>query len=744
MIFGYTGQIQSFIAEKDKKYTIDLYGARGGNGGGKGGHVNVVYCPTANNTLYFYVGGQGGLGGGGWNGGGNGGQGYNTDEFTGYSGGGATDIRIGGTVLSSRVIVAGGGGADGLNGGSTGGAGGEYPYNTDGDINWNNNVDLVSCGGMKGGITGGGAGGVAPTYVNTGNGSNTGTWYLRAGGGGGGGYYGGGGGSSGVIVGTANYTGVAGTAGSLGVGGNGGGRTSGASGDWSQPSGGGGGGSSYVNSSYSGILSYCFNTGVCHGDGEGHIFEILSKPIIEKVEKVDDKINFIINKDVSDNDLSEKFYYNMSIDDNNFKIDRSNGVIIGNIAKTVSYTISSTIVGYHTVYFKICNGLGEMVETSDTFYIGEENKIALNLQNKEISQGHFLTDFITDLGTETVEKQYETKIIINGKQYGKYQIGNQVYLPLLYDGVLENEVYDLQISSRVGKLLTSENGVKKYQWSNWVTSEVIEVEPTIAPYNNLTFTCPLVNQAIEKDSFFIISWQGLENKRDSVKYIVDLYKDGEKILTLYEGDKTEFQSIANLTPNLDYQLGLTLVREKKYKSVTTFSEKFKVTSIQTESKIQISNELKLTTSLEEGFNKIKILINNEYHKTLGNNVQNEQLPLWKMEKGTNNIAIRVFLDEKYYLEQNYQVALHVAEGIITPINQYNIESYCSLQDDSSYTLMSQGLQECKWGEVEQEYGVDIEQANPIEEINQKIAIKKIDNLNSDSTFKGIQILGQID
>ena len=124
-------------------------------------------------------------------------------------------------------------------------------------------------------------------------------------------------------------------------------------------------------------------------------------------------------------------------------------------------------------------------------------------------------------------------------------------------------------------------------------------------------------------------------------------------------------------------------------------------------------------------------------------MQNEQLPLWKMEKGTNTIAIRVYSDEKYYLEQIFQVALYVVEGTITPINQYNIDSYCSVQDDNNYTLMTQGLQQCKWGEVEQEYGVNIEESTPIEAINQKITIKKTDTLNSNS-FIGIQLLGQID
>lgn len=40
------------------------------------------------------------------------------------SGGGASDIRIGGTSLSNRVLVAAGGGGGGISGSPSGGAGG--------------------------------------------------------------------------------------------------------------------------------------------------------------------------------------------------------------------------------------------------------------------------------------------------------------------------------------------------------------------------------------------------------------------------------------------------------------------------------------------------------------------------------------------------------------------------------------------------------------------------------------------
>src|SRR5690606_17023907 len=110
--FNYTGGPQTYTAPTTGTYTFELWGAQGGNNGAKGQYVKDTLDLTKGQTVYVYVGGQGkgtDLNGssnsgdeGGWNGGGN--------NFNGYgSGGGATDIRIGGTDLSNRKIVAGGG-----------------------------------------------------------------------------------------------------------------------------------------------------------------------------------------------------------------------------------------------------------------------------------------------------------------------------------------------------------------------------------------------------------------------------------------------------------------------------------------------------------------------------------------------------------------------------------------------------------------------------------------------------------
>jgi len=749
MIFGYSGQYQTFTAEKDKKYVIDLFGAQGGGAGGYGGHTHIVYTPTANTNLYFYVGGEGASKTGGWNGGGAGGAGIDSDR-TGYGGGGATDVRIGGTAISNRIGVAGGGGGSAVGNSSGGGAGGLYPYNSDGKIDWVHRQLFHSCGGSKGiaiigGGSSGGAGGLAPTYISDGY-TNDGTYYPYCGGGGGGGYTGGGGGSTGVIMGASNYTGVAGGVGgssSSGVGGAGGAKTTGSSGTYLSGSGSGGGGSSWVNNTYSGVVSYICNSDMQVGNGVASIHEVLSKPIVEKVEKVGNKIELTISKDALDNGVEEAFYYAIREDYNTFDIDRSKLVIVNNSPITISQNVLSSKVGYHIAYFKVCSGLGDIIEGSYLFYIGADDNLTFNLQNKDILQGRFLSDFIVNTSTEDIPKKYQTKVVINGKQYGDYQEGNQIYLPLFYDGVSENEKYNLQLLTRVGKLLESNNGTKKYQWESWISSETVEVEPPIAPYNNLHFITPSKNQIVEKDSVLDLSWEGIENIDNSVEYTVTLYKGEEKILDIYQGQETNTSIVANLLDGVEYKFGLTLVRNKKFKSRTIFSDSFKVVAIKSSGYITISNDLKLITSLENKFVKMSILINNRHHKTLGNNVQNEQLPLWKMEKGTNNITIRVFSDEKYYFEQTYQVALYVEDDSITSVNQYNTELYYSIYDDSNYNLMTPNIvKQYKWGEVEEEHSGNIESENPIEIINQKITIKKID-INTNS-FKGIQILGQID
>ena len=157
--YGYTGDVQRFVAPRDGYYRIELWGAQGGNIsgtgydmngnnrgdltyiGGKGAYTTGDVYLSESQVVYIYVGGKGSdnisltrtenQDVGGYNGGGSlsSGQGV-----YGSTGGGATDIRIvSGTwndfnSLKSRIMVAaGGGGANFRNQGygeGNGGAGG--------------------------------------------------------------------------------------------------------------------------------------------------------------------------------------------------------------------------------------------------------------------------------------------------------------------------------------------------------------------------------------------------------------------------------------------------------------------------------------------------------------------------------------------------------------------------------------------------------------------------------------------
>lgn len=169
-------------------YSLEVWGAQGGYTGGKGGYSTGDIVLTGNETLYFYVGGFGGMILGGFNGGGKTGLGAG-------GGGGATDIRVDTDSLYARVIVAGGGGGrgednicavGGVGGGTSGGG----------------SASQSSCGTQAGGGTQ--TAGGSPGLYNGVSGANSGTFGIGGaasdstsdGGGGGGGWYGGGAGTS--------------------------------------------------------------------------------------------------------------------------------------------------------------------------------------------------------------------------------------------------------------------------------------------------------------------------------------------------------------------------------------------------------------------------------------------------------------------------------------------------------------------------------------------------------------------
>jgi len=236
-VFQATGGPQSWvIPEGVKTASITLVGGIGG-ADGSGFNFNMpaarvqgtLAWPAGTTALDVWVGGNGGNasgkdspGAGGFNGGAQGGTGSETSN-AGGGGGGATDIRIGGYLPDTRVLVAGGSGGSGgsLEGGlagggvggngGTGGAGtataGVWPAGNGAPGNGENNPGSGGAGGQN-------SNGLAAPGGDAGDATENG-----GGGGGAGGYFGGAGGQ-------------AGTAGLFGTAG---------------PGGGGGGGSSYAD-----------------------------------------------------------------------------------------------------------------------------------------------------------------------------------------------------------------------------------------------------------------------------------------------------------------------------------------------------------------------------------------------------------------------------------------------------------------------------------------------------------------
>ena len=194
--FSYTGAAQTWTVPAGvTQIALELRGAQGGGSypcsgareddGGLGGLTQGNLAVTPGQVLNLFVGGQAPDVGnvtpapGGFNGGGDGGQ-------WGAGGGGATDVRVGGTALADRVAVAGGGGGGNTgcpNHGTGGGGGG-----SSGDVGLNLYGGFVPGGG--GTQSAGGTAGTAPGVAGQlGLGGSAAQYHVA---GGGGGYYGGG------------------------------------------------------------------------------------------------------------------------------------------------------------------------------------------------------------------------------------------------------------------------------------------------------------------------------------------------------------------------------------------------------------------------------------------------------------------------------------------------------------------------------------------------------------------------
>jgi hypothetical protein len=230
-VFNFTGAEQTIVVPPCAvAATITAVGAQGGNAivggvGGLGGVAQGDLAVTPGTVLHVFVGGQNG-----YNGGGPGGQTGNTTggglpAGLAASGGGASDVRVNGTLLTDRVIVAGGGGGAGDNGdwptcqtagpAGDGGAGGALaglsgtagvgtPCNCQGGGGAGGQGGTQVAGGGHGGYAGNTAclrsdwmAGIDGSLGQGGSGSLAFHNGTGGGGGGGGGYFGGGAGGNG-------------------------------------------------------------------------------------------------------------------------------------------------------------------------------------------------------------------------------------------------------------------------------------------------------------------------------------------------------------------------------------------------------------------------------------------------------------------------------------------------------------------------------------------------------------------
>ncbi|MBK8952681.1 MAG: T9SS type A sorting domain-containing protein [Chitinophagaceae bacterium] len=244
--FVYTGAMQTWTVPAGvTQINIAAKGAQGGSNaggvpGGLGGEATGILNITPGQVLTLYVGGSDGFNGGG--------LASNTgcaSSLAGH-GGGASDIRVGGSTLTDRVIVAAGGGGAGGNrvagcGRGSGGGGGAGYYGGGGGAAWPYNSVILPTGGTQ---TAGGIGGVSDwSALQPGNAGQAGS--LGAGGNGG-------------IEAGSNQAG----SGMASSGGTGGGLT-GADGQYAGNFTGqsGAGGSSYIDGVTGGITSAGINSG---------------------------------------------------------------------------------------------------------------------------------------------------------------------------------------------------------------------------------------------------------------------------------------------------------------------------------------------------------------------------------------------------------------------------------------------------------------------------------------------------
>lgn len=761
MIFEYKGSYDTFVAQKNKKYVFDLFGAKGYSGG-MGGHVQALYQADTDTTMYIYVGGEGQQPNGGWNGGGNGGLGYTGDGQirSGGGGGGATDIRVGGTSLTNRILVAGGGGGNG------GGSGGSYPKgNTNGRdpvVDFNDS-GILCAGGLRATLVAGGAGGATPSLTGTIDSENDNSYYVDGGGGGGGGYYGGGGGSTGNVNGKrgTSYTGSSGSAGSQGQGGNGGSKTTSMSGWSSYPSAGGGGGSSFISTTTPQIIQGIYDQD-SNGDGHGRatVYEVISAPKIVDIYKDGKRIVIKLSKEVTEGneDVEEIFYYRTVLDIPNSDVvekivkspSSSTTLSSSNVYTSISFNIPDNLsTGYHTFYFTASSADDKLAHISLRFLWNDKApSLTFNYDtlDKTLIQGRYIANTLTATGLLNGDTPliYETKLIIDGQEYGNIQRSENntsIFLPCLYDGI-NSLSYTLKLKSRVGQVANGEYGIGKEIWSDWYESKELTVHAPIIPLNKISFKNVYSDKAVEKDTKITVAWgvdEASQFTMSRCEYVLSLFKGDKLIFEKNCGQSTETDIVMSFQQGDDYRFGISIVENGSFISEINFSDTFHIANINTNGKISLSENLTLVTAVQDQFTKIEILINNDMFISSTSNV-NKQIPVWILKNGSNSVVIKVYTNEVIYVKHTYNVFLHVIKENITSSNTHTFNVSISVNDENSYTSVPQTKDPyiIDLGVSESEFESAIE-TKIVDEINQKITIKKIGDTTHD--LKILDVIG---
>ena len=765
--YAYTGSVQNVIFKKDIKYLVELWGADSINSGMAGYANGIIQCPS-DTTLYLYVGGSPYHStnpyAGGWNGGGAGGSvGISTDQTSrGYGGGGATDLRTStstSSVQNYKILVAGGAGGGtewGASGGGVGENGLPYPQQVDSD------GEKHDCGGTFATESAEGVGGLAP-YRPSYEGTNDGTYYVPSGGGGGGGYYGGGGGSTGKVYcwGSARTFG-AGTAGnSRGIGGAGGSMTTGISATGVQGTGGGGGGGSdHYKSTYSYFLGGA--TSMSSGirpqrpifdtrNGMASVHPILSQPEVRNITREGDFILVTVGKTL--NNGEEELFYADGVNGNSQGVAGvvGGGVpvkLIGTESVTLRYSIQKGTTGKRVFTFTMTNGVDSLLKTYEYTISATAPTVSFNentLSSKLMQGGIVENVFRVSTPYDGIDYRSESVLIIDDVEYPyvfSQGVGQHtIQLPYLYDGI-NKQTYRLKIKTRACQTAQSAYGTGKDIWSDWIETRELIVYAVAPQKNNLIFSTVLKDRAVEKSTKINVAWKekrvmGLSDK----EYRLMLY-DGDNIVQTFDTPNPSINVVMDYPHNRYYRFGVSILING-FLSEVVYSDSFFITDINSSS-VVLSNDLTITTSIEQTFDKIEVLVNDET-RILSRENLNEKLPAWFFSNGNNDVEVKIYATDADFVSHKYRVHITYDEESLKPTKVLDIKSTVSINGQEEYPvkLVNKADQAIDLGVAEKEMSAIGIGGGIIEEVTQRITITKI-NQEMSGNARLVEILGAIE